>query len=179
MNLEPENIFYGVLAFSWIEFFWGSYLSHRQRKIYKKHVEVPDEVKGLLDEETFTKARLYALDKSNFGAFQGIFSQVLSTVFMVYFAFKFLWDVSGEFYSQDLYVHQVRLGLHQVYFLIHTWCFVVKKEPKYENRESKFNWHDLSPIFLATMFLNNLKVFLYPIEVIKTRLVFFGILLVV
>ena len=103
MNLEPENIFYGVLAFSWIEFFWGSYLSHRQRKIYKKHVEVPDEVKGLLDEETFTKARLYALDKSNFGAFQGIFSQVLSTVFMVYFAFKFLWDVSGEFYSQDLY----------------------------------------------------------------------------
>ena len=103
MNLEPENIFYGVLAFSWIEFFWGSYLSHRQRKIYKKHVEVPDEVKGLLDEETFTKARLYALDKSNFGAFQGIFSQVLSTVFMVYFAFKFLWDVSGEFCSQDLY----------------------------------------------------------------------------
>ena len=103
MNLEPENIFYGVLAFSWIEFFWGSYLSHRQRKIYKKHVEVPDEVKGLLDEETFTKARLYALDKSNFGAFQGIFSQVLSTVFMVYFAFKFLWDVSGEFYSQDLF----------------------------------------------------------------------------
>ena len=100
MNLEPENIFYGVLAFSWIEFFWGSYLSHRQRKIYKKHVEVPDEVKGLLDEETFTKARLYALDKSNFGAFQGIFSQVLSTVFMVYFAFKFLWDVSGEFYSR-------------------------------------------------------------------------------
>ena len=117
MNLEPENIFYGVLAFSWIEFFWGSYLSHRQRKIYKKHVEVPDEVKGLLDEETFTKARLYALDKSNFGAFQGIFSQVLSTVFMVYFAFKFLWDVSGEIYSQDLYVHQA-------YFLIHTLCFI-------------------------------------------------------
>ena len=97
MNLEPEHIFYGVLAFSWVEFFWGSYLSHRQRKIYKKHVEVPDEVKGLLDEETFTKARLYALDKSNFGAFQGIFSQVLSTVFMLYFAFKFLWDVSGKF----------------------------------------------------------------------------------
>ena len=160
MNLEPENIFYGVLAFSWIEFFWGSYLSHRQRKIYKKHVEVPDEVKGLLDEETFTKARLYALDKSNFGAFQGIFSQVLSTVFMVYFAFKFLWDVSGEFYRQDLYVHQV-------YFLIHTLCFVVKKEPKYEARVSKFNWHDLSPIFLATMFLNNLKGFLYPIKLIN------------
>jgi len=96
MVLEPEHIFYGVLAFSWVEFFWGSYLSHRQRKIYKKHVEVPEEAKGLLDDETFTKARLYALDKSNFGAVQGIFSQVLSTVLMLYFAFKFLWDVSGN-----------------------------------------------------------------------------------
>ena len=119
MNLEPENIFYGVLAFSWTEFFWGSYLSHRQRKIYKKHVEVPDEVKGLLDEETFTKARLYALDKSNFGAFQGIFSQVLSTVFMVYFAFKFLWDVSGEFYSQDLYS---RFPIHIFFCALYFFC---------------------------------------------------------
>ena len=38
-------------------------------------------IKGCLlnhskDNETFTKARLYALDKSNFGAVQGVFSQV-------------------------------------------------------------------------------------------------------
>ena len=121
MNLEPENIFYGVLAFSWIEFFWGSYLSHRQRKIYKKHVEVPDEVKGLLDEETFTKARLYALDKSNFGAFQGIFSQVLSTVFMVYFAFKFLWDVSGEFFQSRFIFKISYIFFCAFYFLMHTF----------------------------------------------------------
>ena len=74
-------------------------MSHRQRKIYKKHVEVPEEAKGLLDEDTFTKARLYALDKSNFGAFQGIFSQVVSTILMVYFAFKYLWSASGTFHD--------------------------------------------------------------------------------
>ena len=132
MNLEPENIFYGVLAFSWIEFFWGSYLSHRQRKIYKKHVEVPDEVKGLLDEETFTKARLYALDKSNFGAFQGIFSQVLSTVFMVYFAFKFLWDVSGEFYSQDflyIFLFIILFDTHIMFYKQHEKHISTKKHP--------------------------------------------------
>ena len=74
--MEPETIFYGVLAFAWVEFLWEAYLSYRQRKIYRQHTTIPKELDGILDNETFTKARLYALDKSNFGAFQGIFSQV-------------------------------------------------------------------------------------------------------
>ena len=36
---------------------------------------------------------------------------------------------------------------------------MTKKEPKSNARLSKFDWHDLSPIFLATMVLHNLKVF--------------------
>ena len=34
-----------------------------------------------------------------------------------------------------------------------------KKEPKSDARLSEFDWHDLSPIFLAIMLLHNLKVF--------------------
>merc|ERR1711963_757314 len=97
VDMEPEHIFWGVLAFPWVEFLWGGYLGRRQRKIYKKHVTVPPEAKDLLDADTFTKARLYALDKSNFGAVSGWFNQLLSTVLMVYFAFAFLWKVSGDF----------------------------------------------------------------------------------
>ena len=100
--MEPEQIFWGVLIFSWIEFAWEAYLSHRQRKIYKKYVEVPPEAKDLLDSDTFTKARLYALDKSNFGAVQGIFSQVLSTVMMYSFAFKYVWGLSGKDFLYSL-----------------------------------------------------------------------------
>lgn len=99
MDIAPEHIFWGVLAFSWAEFIWEAYLSHRQRKIYKKHTTVPEELKGLLDNDTFTKARLYALDKSSFGAIQGIFMQVLSTVLMLCFAFKLMWDLAGEYLS--------------------------------------------------------------------------------
>ena len=95
--MEPEHIFWGVLGFSWIEFLWGGYLGRRQRKIYKKHVTVPDEAKDLLDADTFTKARLYALDKSNFGAVSGWFNQILSSFLMVYFAFAFLWRIAGDF----------------------------------------------------------------------------------
>ena len=95
--MQPEHIFWGVLGFSWIEFLWGGYLGRRQRKIYKKHVTVPDEAKDLLDADTFTKARLYALDKSNFGAVSGWFNQILSSFLMVYFAFAFLWRIAGDF----------------------------------------------------------------------------------
>ncbi len=95
MELTPESIFWAVMAFSWIEFVWEAYLSHRQRKIYKQHTTIPKELDGILDADTFTKARLYALDKSNFGAVQGIFSQILSTVLMLLFAFKFFWDRAG------------------------------------------------------------------------------------
>ena len=51
-----------------------------QRKVYKQYTEVPDVLDGVLDKETFEKARLYQLDKSNFGFWYGLFSQVESTV---------------------------------------------------------------------------------------------------
>ena len=35
MGVEPETIFWGVLAFMWVEFVWEALLSARQRKIYK------------------------------------------------------------------------------------------------------------------------------------------------
>jgi hypothetical protein len=36
---------------------------------------------------------------------------------------------------------------------------ITEKEPKSEAGVSKFDWHDLSPIILATMLLHNLKLF--------------------
>ena len=36
---------------------------------------------------------------------------------------------------------------------------ITKKEPKSDDRLSKFDWHDISPIFSTVVLLNNLKVF--------------------
>ena len=118
-NLEPEHIFWGVLGFSWVEFIWESYLSHRQRNIYKKHTSIPEELKEILDNDTFTKARLYALDKSNFGAVQGIFSQLLSTALMLVFAFKYLWDKSGKFFFKFSKKFKKNFIYHGLNFKIH------------------------------------------------------------
>ena len=41
--------------------------------------------------------------------------------------------------------------------------YITKKEPKSDDRLSKFDWHDLSPIE-KLMLLHNLKVFKEPIK---------------
>ena len=63
MEPEPTTILVGILGFMWIEFLWEFFIGRRQMKIYQNNTDVPKELEGILDNETFTKARLYALDK--------------------------------------------------------------------------------------------------------------------
>lgn len=94
-TMDPGSIFYGVLAFAWLEFLWEAYLSHRQRRVYATHTHLPAQLESIMSAETFEKARSYALDKSRFGAVEGIFSQVLSTILMWFLAFKHVWNFAG------------------------------------------------------------------------------------
>jgi len=96
MEFDPGTIFYGVLAFMWIEFLWEGYIGHRQRKVYKSNTSVPKELDGILDEETFTKARLYALDKADFGAVEGWFSQLLSSLLIWFLGYHLFWGLATQ-----------------------------------------------------------------------------------
>jgi len=96
MQVDPDTIFYGVLGFMWLEFLWESYIGYRQRNIYKTKTEVPAELESILDKETFTKARLYALDKADFGGIQGWFSQILSTAILWYQGYVFFWGLGAS-----------------------------------------------------------------------------------
>ncbi len=51
-----------------------------QRKIYRTAIEVPSELKDVIDQETFEKARLYSLDRSNFRFWSGVYHQIETTV---------------------------------------------------------------------------------------------------
>lgn len=84
-----------VLGFAWLEFGWEAYLGRRQRRIYRTCTRPPPELAGIMDDETFEKSRLYALDRVNFGAVQGLFEQLLSTALIWFMAFKHVWDFSG------------------------------------------------------------------------------------
>ena len=63
IQLDSGQIFSGVLGFMWMEFIWEAYIGSRQKKIYQTKTTVPKELENYLDQDTFTKARLYALDK--------------------------------------------------------------------------------------------------------------------
>ena len=105
-SIDPDTIFVGVLGFMWAEFLWEAYiglqpkfrtnfdifvLGRRQRAVYREHTSTPPELEGILDQDTFTKARLYALEKSQFGAVQGIFSQLLSTLLLWVLGYRLFW----------------------------------------------------------------------------------------
>ena len=48
--------------------------------IYKTVRDVPPELKDALDKETFEKARLYQVDKREFGFWSGLYGQIETTV---------------------------------------------------------------------------------------------------
>ena len=51
-----------------------------QHKLYKTVRKVPLSLEHVLDEDTFEKARLYQLDRSLFGFWSGLYTQLELTV---------------------------------------------------------------------------------------------------
>ncbi|XP_048766015.1 CAAX prenyl protease 1 homolog [Ostrea edulis] len=93
---SEEEIFYSVLLFLWIVYFWDAYLSSRQRYLAKTVEKVPEALEKVLDQDTFTKARLYSLDKSTFGFWSSLYNQLESTVILCAGALPFVWKLSGR-----------------------------------------------------------------------------------
>ncbi|KAA0189467.1 hypothetical protein HAZT_HAZT007932 [Hyalella azteca] len=66
------------------------------RCVVEKNKLVPAELRGVIDRETFDKARAYAIDKGKFGLAESIYSQILGTGVMVYGGLPWLWDTAGS-----------------------------------------------------------------------------------
>lgn len=90
-----DIIFPSTLAFMWIVYIWESYLDYRQRKVIKETNDIPVELKDSLDKVTFEKARAYNLDKSHFGFFASLYSQLEGTIILLLNGFPLLWAASG------------------------------------------------------------------------------------
>ncbi|XP_063226275.1 CAAX prenyl protease 1 homolog isoform X2 [Bacillus rossius redtenbacheri] len=70
--------------------------TNTQHLVYCKAVSVPAELRGIMDEETYQKARLYGLDKSSYSIVKQIFDILESTVFILLAGFTFFWRMSGD-----------------------------------------------------------------------------------
>ncbi|WAR07128.1 FACE1-like protein [Mya arenaria] len=95
-TMDPESIFWAVFVFMWLVYLWETYLSYRQRELYRTVIKIPQNLAGVMDQETFEKARLYNLDKSNFGFYVGIWGEIEHSLILIYGGIPFLWNVAGD-----------------------------------------------------------------------------------
>jgi STE24 endopeptidase len=57
-----------------------------QHKIYQQAVKVPEELKEIINEETYHKARVYGLDKSSFSIIKELFDVTTTVVRLIFFS---------------------------------------------------------------------------------------------
>ena len=122
MDILENNILLAVLAFSWMMYVWEEYLGYRQRCLYKTVKTVPDSLKGVLDQETFTKARLYGLDKSTFGCWSSLYSQIESTLILVFGGIPFIWAVSTDTLGYFGYGTEYEI-FHSIVFMLYAQLY--------------------------------------------------------
>ncbi|XP_050393950.1 CAAX prenyl protease 1 homolog [Patella vulgata] len=129
MEISDVEIFRSVLVFLWIVYGWETYLSYRQRKIYRTATVVPNELEKVLDQETFEKARLYGLDKSNFGFWSNLYSQIESTFILLIGGLPWLWTKSGKILARYDYGPEYEITQSIVFTLLATLFSVVTSLP--------------------------------------------------
>ncbi|CAH8826360.1 unnamed protein product [Trichobilharzia szidati] len=87
----PVSLFSGVFIFLWCTYLWETYLSIRQRRKIINSTNVPSELSSVMDNESFQKSRLYAIDRSNFSLVSGVY-HILELSAVLYFSFlPWLW----------------------------------------------------------------------------------------
>ncbi|XP_078485930.1 CAAX prenyl protease 1 homolog [Ciona intestinalis] len=110
-------LFESVLGFSWVVYLWESYLSKRQHSIYVNVQSVPKELTSVIDQSTFDKSRRYALDKSTYGFWNGLYSQIESTAILWLGGLPFLWAASGVVLGKLGYTSEHEI-LHSLVFTL-------------------------------------------------------------
>lgn len=90
-----------------IRYIFNVFVFDLQLKIYKTNNTIPDDLKDMLNEESFKKARLYGIDKSQFKIVKEFYSIVLTSVILYKRWIAVAW-VDAESISETLNVSPQR-----------------------------------------------------------------------
>lgn len=77
-------------------------MEYRQYKVYKNTDKVPVELEKQIDQETFKKAKAYAIDKVKFGFIAGLYGEIQSTVVICCFLMPFFWNLSKDIMTSEI-----------------------------------------------------------------------------
>ncbi|KAI8752907.1 CAAX prenyl protease 1 [Biomphalaria glabrata] len=165
-NFDENTIFNAVLIFAWASFLWETYLSLRQRHVAKTSNKVPQALQGVMDQETFDKARAYHLDKSSFGLVHSVFSQIESTLILWFGGLPALWYLSGVLQLKfripegEIFQSLVFLTLAMLYSNITSlpWSlystFVVEEKHGFNKQTLGFFFKDMAKQLAVTLVIS-------------------------
>ena len=137
MNEFQEWISYIIVGYFWLECGWETYLCCRQLKFYnKRHVTLSPELDDIIAEnDTFQKARVHGRDKLIFGTLQSIYSQLLSSIMVLYFAHSKLWNCARVINQKIL--QGLKTCLWMLHNLVLPSCWIQQLE--LEDEKEYFN----------------------------------------
>ncbi|PIC50480.1 hypothetical protein B9Z55_001360 [Caenorhabditis nigoni] len=95
--MDASCLFKTLLATNWALFLWDQYITYRQYKVHRDAEKRPEEVKELINEEDYKKARDYKIDNHQFGFLQSWFNQLLLTAQLVGGYYPFLWYATEKY----------------------------------------------------------------------------------
>ncbi|CAB4016059.1 CAAX prenyl protease 1 homolog [Paramuricea clavata] len=117
VEIYDSHLVLGTLAFLWLVYLWESYLLKRQCNVLKTTDEIPIELRHVLDKETFEKSRLYQMDSKNFGFWNSMYSQIETTLVLLFGGIPLLWWLAGKV------LH--RFGYDESYEILQSMVFAI------------------------------------------------------
>lgn len=108
--------------------FWIS-ISPFQYRVYVRTEKVTPEIEKLVDQETLTKARLYNIDKSRFSFLHSIYSQILLSLLLVYQAYPYAWNLTGQILQHYGYHGNYELAQTLLLMSLSTLFFALLEQP--------------------------------------------------
>ncbi|CAI2314426.1 unnamed protein product [Caenorhabditis sp. 36 PRJEB53466] len=95
--MDASCLFKALLATNWALFLWDQYITWRQYKVHREAEKRPNEVKELISEEDYKKARDYKIDNHQFAFAHNWFSQALLTAQLIGGYYPFLWYATANY----------------------------------------------------------------------------------
>jgi len=153
-------LYYLILLIVILDFVWTQYLAYRNRK--RMSLVVPEQLKGVYDEEKYTQQQEYQKENSRFGLYSSFFSFMVILVILIFGLFGKFDLLLRNYISDPMFLTLSFLGIiylaNEIISIPFSYysTFVIEKKFGFNNTTSKLFWLDILKGFILTIILGGI-----------------------
>ncbi len=138
--------YYLIILIVILDFAWTQYLAYRNRKRMSPYI--PEQLKGIYDEDKYRKQQAYQRENSRFGLISGFFSFIVILLILIFYGFGWLDFTVKEYISDTVLVSLAFLGIlfvgNEIISLPFSYydTFVIEKKYGFNTTTPKIFWLD-------------------------------------